>query len=90
MTITENVQDDDVKVINEDELNNSPALGSKDLNGPSSGRGLGGASGRNKRNSKNISNDVEEIENEGSVLSGFQMMAKADNKIYDPSNPNQK
>lgn len=57
--------------MNEDELNNSPALGSKDLNpnGPSSGRG--GASGRIKRNSKNLSNDIEDTENENAVLSGF-------------------
>ena len=88
LTITENVQDEDIKIINEDEII-SPAFGSKDLNGPSSGRG-GGASGRNKRNSKNLSNDIEEAENENSVLSGFQMMAKAENKVYDPSNPHQK
>ena len=71
MTITENVQDDDIKVINEDELNNSAAFGSKDLNpnGPSSGRG--GASGRAKRNSKILSNDIDEAENESAVLSGF-------------------
>lgn len=69
------MQEDDVKV----EEENSP--GFKE---PNSG---GGASGRNKRNSKNLSNDIDEAENENSILSGFQMMAKAENRVYDPSNP---